>query len=443
MAAAGHPARLLTRRQREVAALVARGYTNPQIANELVLTSGSVANHVQRILRRLQVDSRAQIAAWALEHGLGTTQDRLLTTLERMLEIDPTSLVGALQGVAKLLVEALSADSVQVFLYDAAADALVAAGPANTPTVRLPLASGGQIVETFLSGEPAYGEAADHLPGVGVRSAVWVPLEVGDQTRGVLVASSRTPHSFAERDLRFLVAVARWVGAVAHRAELVERATASAVEAARAAITQDVVTTLAEDVQRRTRPLARQVALARGRIQHVGVARDLLASQALARGVRDLGRLADDLLDVVRLERGAFDLRLGPVELGALARDAAAPFRSATRDIRVRAATEVVVWADPARVRQALEHVLADAARRPPDGSPLVIEVWDEQRPDGLWGIVRVGAFIQDVHGVTTVGLRLASRIAEAHGGTLRTARPDDDTMHFTLALPARGPANT
>ena len=445
MAADGHPTHLLTRRQREVAALVARGYTNPQIGNELVLTSGSVANHVQRILRRLEVDSRAQIAAWALEHGLGTTQDRLLTTLERMLDIDPTSLFGALQGVATLLIDALSADDVQVFLYNPAAEALVAPSNAKTPVVRLPLVSGGQIVETFLSGEPAIGEATDHVRGDRVRSVVCVPLTVGERTQGVLVASSTTSHSFSERDLRFLLAAARWVGAIAHRAELVERATASAVEAARAAITQDVVTTLAADVKRRTRPLGRQVALARGRIQHAGGARDLLASQALVRGVRDLGRLADDLLDVVRLERGTFDLQLGPVELGSLAREAAAPFRATARDIRVSAAQEVTVWADASRVRQAVEHLLAEAERRLPDGSRLVIEVCAEERRDGLWGIVWVGgadAPPQDAHGDSTVGLRLASRIAEAHGGTLVTARPDEARMHFGLALPASGPLN-
>src|SRR3712207_2413500 len=110
--ASTHPGRALTRRQREIAALVARGYTNGQIANDLVLTNGSVANHIQHMLQRLGVSSRAQIAAWAVEHGLGTTQDRLLTTLERMLEIEVTSLLGALEAVSALLAEAMAADRV-------------------------------------------------------------------------------------------------------------------------------------------------------------------------------------------------------------------------------------------------------------------------------------------------------------------------------------------
>jgi DNA-binding CsgD family transcriptional regulator len=54
----------LTARQREIARLIAVGMTNRQIAEELVLTEGTVANHVRHILLRLGVRCRAQVAAW-------------------------------------------------------------------------------------------------------------------------------------------------------------------------------------------------------------------------------------------------------------------------------------------------------------------------------------------------------------------------------------------
>lgn len=60
----------LTPRQREVAALIALGMTNEQIAQRLVLTSGTVANHVEHILRRLEVGSRVEVATLAVEIGL-------------------------------------------------------------------------------------------------------------------------------------------------------------------------------------------------------------------------------------------------------------------------------------------------------------------------------------------------------------------------------------
>jgi len=59
----------LTPRQREIASLVASGRTNRQIAQELVLTTGTVANHVAQILDRLGLDNRVQLAAWAIERG--------------------------------------------------------------------------------------------------------------------------------------------------------------------------------------------------------------------------------------------------------------------------------------------------------------------------------------------------------------------------------------
>jgi DNA-binding CsgD family transcriptional regulator len=64
------PGGALSPRELEVAALVARGMTNRQIAAELIITEGTAANHVKHILARLTLDSRVQIASWATERGL-------------------------------------------------------------------------------------------------------------------------------------------------------------------------------------------------------------------------------------------------------------------------------------------------------------------------------------------------------------------------------------
>jgi predicted ATPase/DNA-binding SARP family transcriptional activator/DNA-binding CsgD family transcriptional regulator len=63
-AAGGRADDPLTRREREVAALVAQGLTNRQIASDLHLSERTIGNHVSRILRKLGLASRAQIAAW-------------------------------------------------------------------------------------------------------------------------------------------------------------------------------------------------------------------------------------------------------------------------------------------------------------------------------------------------------------------------------------------
>jgi non-specific serine/threonine protein kinase len=67
---------VLTRREREVAALIARGRTNRQIAAELFITEGTAANHVVHILNKLGYNTRAQIAVWAVEQGLLATDAR-------------------------------------------------------------------------------------------------------------------------------------------------------------------------------------------------------------------------------------------------------------------------------------------------------------------------------------------------------------------------------
>lgn len=54
----------LTPRQTEVAALVAQGFSNRQIGEELVITERSAESHVERIRARLDFRSRSQIAAW-------------------------------------------------------------------------------------------------------------------------------------------------------------------------------------------------------------------------------------------------------------------------------------------------------------------------------------------------------------------------------------------
>jgi DNA-binding CsgD family transcriptional regulator len=54
----------LTARQLQVAALVADGMTNRQIAERLGIEERSAEGHVERIRQRLGVTSRAQVAAW-------------------------------------------------------------------------------------------------------------------------------------------------------------------------------------------------------------------------------------------------------------------------------------------------------------------------------------------------------------------------------------------
>jgi DNA-binding CsgD family transcriptional regulator len=60
----------LTRRQRQVAKLVAAGSSNRVIAEKLSISERTVESHVSAILTTLGFESRAQIVAWCLEHDM-------------------------------------------------------------------------------------------------------------------------------------------------------------------------------------------------------------------------------------------------------------------------------------------------------------------------------------------------------------------------------------
>jgi non-specific serine/threonine protein kinase len=59
----------LTKRERQVADLIARGFTNKQIAAKLVISQRTAQGHVEHILAKLGFTSRAQIAAWIVEEA--------------------------------------------------------------------------------------------------------------------------------------------------------------------------------------------------------------------------------------------------------------------------------------------------------------------------------------------------------------------------------------
>ncbi|HEV1991918.1 MAG TPA: LuxR C-terminal-related transcriptional regulator [Candidatus Dormibacteraeota bacterium] len=60
----------LSRREREVAAMVAAGMTNRQIADRLFIAERTAEGHVERIRNKLGVRSRTEVATWAVERGL-------------------------------------------------------------------------------------------------------------------------------------------------------------------------------------------------------------------------------------------------------------------------------------------------------------------------------------------------------------------------------------
>ena len=65
----------LSERELEVAALIAQGASNRDIARRLIIADATAVRHVANILSKLDFHSRAQIAVWAVQNGLPTAAE--------------------------------------------------------------------------------------------------------------------------------------------------------------------------------------------------------------------------------------------------------------------------------------------------------------------------------------------------------------------------------
>ncbi|EFH30738.1 predicted protein [Streptomyces pristinaespiralis ATCC 25486] len=67
----------LTRREREVTALAARGLTNEEIAAHMVISPFTAKTHISRAMNKLGARDRAQLVVFAYESGLVEPRDPL------------------------------------------------------------------------------------------------------------------------------------------------------------------------------------------------------------------------------------------------------------------------------------------------------------------------------------------------------------------------------
>jgi two-component system OmpR family sensor kinase len=386
-------------------------------------------------------------------------RDRLLAVLEPLQALPTDDLTAALTAACGHIAAAFGADKVDAFLPDPEGATLVALGTSDTPMGRrqhalglhiLPLANGGRAAEVFLTGRPYRNGRVDRDPeelrgikeALGVRSAIAAPFLIAGERRGVLQVDAARPDFFSADDLRRLEVVAGWVGLLAERAG---RTRASAAE--------ERMTVLAHDLRNLLAPLSGRLQLLHRRARREGRPRDQEDSEAALQGLGRLERLIGDLLDARRLEEGFFTVVPRPLDLVALAREAAAGAATAAVPVAVDAPAELVVCADAARLRQALENLLGNAVKHAPPGTSVTVTVAAEGREGHTWAVLTVAdrgpgiapellprLFDRFAKGGDSaglgLGLYLARGIATAHGGSLDADSTPGQGARFRLALP-------
>jgi signal transduction histidine kinase len=122
-------------------------------------------------------------------------------------------------------------------------------------------------------------------------------------------------------------------------------------------------------------------------------------------------------------------------------------------EVRVECAEQVIVAADPDRIRQCVDNVVSNAIRHSPHAAAVEVLVRAERRDDDDWGCLDVRdqgpgiptdmlprIFERFVAGPQSpglgLGLYLAKRIAVAQGGDLTVQSPPGLGARFTLCAP-------
>ncbi|WP_437280485.1 GAF domain-containing sensor histidine kinase [Sorangium sp. So ce375] len=397
-----------------------------------------------------------------------------MATLGRLLELPAADLRHSLNQASDLLISALGADKIDIFLFDPDRNTLHALGTSRTPMGRLqrslgldihPVANGGSISRVFTNGDPYItgrsDQVPDELPGLvhdlGVRSHIAARLVVDGERRGVVSAHSATPDFFSDEDLRFLCTVTHWIGALTHRAELVEKVTSAALAQGRRQAAEELITVLAHDLRNYLTPLMSRLGLLQLRAERDGRVDDVRDAERATDSVSRLGQLISDLLDVGRIEQGLFDIMPAPMDLVSLARDIADSLGTPRVEIRIEGPRELVVAADRDRLRQALENLVSNAIKHSPAGEWVLIRLSSELIEGSEYAHVDVvdrgsgvppellprifDRFVTDGHASGIgLGLYLASRIAAAHGAMLAVSSHPGSGATFRLSLPASGP---
>jgi signal transduction histidine kinase len=333
------------------------------------------------------------------------------------------------------------------------------------------LARGERIFVEFTEDRGASPESSNRLHYEhGLRCAQSTPLRSRSGRKlGMFSTHWRSARTLTERELRFLDLLGR------QAADLIERSQA------RQAL-RDSERELRENDRRKDEFLAVLAHELRNPLVPIRTGVELLKRvpdqptlvekirPMMDRQVRHVVRLIDDLLDVSRIATGKIVLQRQPVMLSNLVNSVVEANRGAITAAGLKLNVHLddphrLLEVDPTRLSQVIGNILHNATKFTPEGGTITL-VADEEPATGASGrdlVLRIadtgigihkdllptifGLFTQvhsdsfSRHGGLGIGLALARKLVELHGGTIRADSPGPGLgTEFTVRIPATLP---
>jgi signal transduction histidine kinase len=336
--------------------------------------------------------------------------------------------------------------------------------PRNTAVFE-PTFSGREVVRLDdVTSDPRYGRNAPHhgMPEghLPVRSYLAVPVvSRSDEVLGGLFFGHPDPGVFTERAQRLVTGIASQAAVAIDNARLHEQRRQLIHQLREADRRKDeFLATLSHELRNPLAPIRNALQAMRLKERHDPAVPRL--QEMMMRQVDHLVRLVDDLLEMSRINHGVLDLRKENVTLAAIVRNAVEtnePWISAGGHELVVSEPDETLWidGDSVRLAQILSNLLNNAAKYTDPGGRIEVRA---RREDGF-AVVSVrddgpGIAAESLprlfetftrgdgpgaqrSGGLGVGLALARRFAELHGGHL-TARSDGPGKgsEFVVRLP-------
>ena len=356
-------------------------------------------------------------------------------------------------GLARLSVPALG-EWAGVFLTTAGGlDLAAAAGPVplgRSVEARLRADPLARLARTGHCGEPLVVEELPVGPGGSATSVLLAPLCLKRTSIGAFaIARADGIQRFGEADLSLAADIAHRTALAVEHARLLREATLAA------AAREEFLHVASHELRGPLGTLQLTVQLLErdaGKGDSGTVQRRL---GVLERQARRLVRLSDMLLDVSRITAGRIELAREPGDLAELVREVAFGFQEEARDneseLRIEARVPVPCAFDAERMGQVVSNLLSNAVKygggRPirvsaaAGGGIALVEVEDRGigiAPEDQERIF--GRFERAVPGRRYPGLGLglwiARRLVEAHGGVIRVRSAPGEGSTFTVELP-------